>query len=194
MKQYLFNKMKDEKNIISLFKEEKEYLVRHELVNADVRITELEENDRFADAYIERCDKESEKVLEQVGHTFLQQPITYLKSNRSEFIYLESEWYELLGVDAVSIEVDDVFNTYDVMLGLKLQKKFEPIIKEKLSKQLEGEESSFDLLFSSEDGLWNVNIDLNGLANFSEELSIGEVYNLIYQFLFSVLEEIEEDK
>jgi len=174
---------------ILLFKEEKEYAEKHELVT--VPLTENAADKRFADAYIERCDKETENLIRNETSAFLTQPLTYFHKHKNEFIYLESQWFDIVLADAVSLELDDVFGTYDVMLGLKLQKKFKPHIEQFLTASLNREEASFDILFNNEDGLWNLNFALNYLEGFDENMTIGEAYLLIYQFLFQLVETIE---
>jgi hypothetical protein len=178
---------------LEVFKEEKDYLLRHGLIETEINLVEKSPELRFADAYIERSDKESEDVISEEGQAFLEQPLNYLKKQMNEFIYLESNWFEIIGVDAVSLEVDDLFGTYDVMLGLKLQKKYESSIRMFLKDHL-GDEEKFDLIFSLEDGLWNLNFDLDSVEGFSETISLGDAFRLIYQFLFKLVEAVEEDK
>lgn len=145
----------------------------------------------FSDAYIERCDKETENMIKNETAAFLSQPLAYLKNNKQEFIYLESKLFDEIGVEAVSLEVDDVFGTYDVMLGLKLQKKFDKLLKEYLNEHLNGDEAKFDLMFSQEDGLWNLNFALNYVEGFKEDMLLSEVFIMIYQFLHSVVEAVK---
>ncbi|MFJ5714787.1 branched-chain amino acid aminotransferase [Neobacillus sp. NPDC093127] len=174
-----------------IYKEEKEYAEKNQLA-VDNLFVEKDANTRFADAYIERCDKESENMLKNENSSFLSEPLVYLKKHKNEFIYLESNWFELIGVEAVSLEADDVFGTYDVMLGLKLQKKFEKTLKEHLNSHLHGGEAKFDLMFSHDDGLWNLNFALNYVEGFTEEMTMGEAFQLIYRFLFKLVEAAEE--
>jgi hypothetical protein len=183
----------DDLQNLELFKEEKDYMLKHGLIEANTDIVEKSPELRFLDAYIERSDKESEEVIGEEGHTFLEQPLDYLKKHMNEFIYLESNWFEIIGVDAVSLEVDDLFGTYDVMLGLKIQKKFEPSIRMFLKDHL-GDEEKFDLMFSLDDGLWNLNFDLDSVEGYSETITLGEAFRLIYQFLFKLAEAVEEGK
>lgn len=145
----------------------------------------------FSNAYIERCDKETEEVLGKEA-TILGQSIEYLKTHKNEFIYLESTGFETIGVDAVSLEADDVFGTYDVMLGLKLQKKYESRIKEYLDNILSGDEAKFDLMFNQGDGLWDLNYSLNYMEGFKEEMLIGDAYQLIYASLVKLVETVKE--
>ncbi|WP_342430920.1 branched-chain amino acid aminotransferase [Neobacillus sp. FSL H8-0543] len=145
---------------------------------------------QFADAYIERCSKETETMIANETAAFLTQPLVYLKEHKNEFIYLESNSLEQIRVDAVSLEADDVFGTYDVMLGLKLQKKFEKVLKEKLDSSLLGDGAKFDLIFSQDDGLWNLNFALDYVSGFQENMSLGEAFQLIYQFLSQLVEAV----
>ena len=205
MKQYIAKVMEEQlalsegdELMVEIYKEEKDYTEKYKLIADNIKgnISLLEKNSpsRFSDAYIERCDKESENLIAEEKPTFLDQPIEYLKKNKNEFIYLESDWFEMIEVDAVSLEADDVFGTYDVMLGLKLQKKFETALKAHLKNELHEDEAKFDLMFHHDDGLWSLNFALNYADGFKEELSIGEAYRLIYHFLFKLVEAVEENK
>ncbi|WP_223590499.1 branched-chain amino acid aminotransferase [Neobacillus bataviensis] len=144
----------------------------------------------FSNAYIERCSKDTETMIAEESSAFLNEPIVYLKIHKNEFVYMELSSFEEIKVEAVSLEVDDVFRTYDVMLGLKLQKKYEKYIKEYLNSNLIGEGSKFDLMFSPEDGLWNLNFTLNYVAGFQEEMTISEAFQLIYSFLSKLVAEV----
>jgi hypothetical protein len=194
IQQYILEQQSNQKTeSITLFKEEKEYLEKNQLVD-NLQLSEKDPSVRFADAYIERCDKESENMLKNESSSFLNEPLDYLKKHKNEFIYLESNWFDLIGVEAVSLEADDVFGTYDVMLGLKLQKKFEKALKENLNSQLHGDVAKFDLMFSLEDGLWNLNFALNFVEGFNEKITIGEAFQLIYRFLFQLVEAVEGER
>lgn len=151
-------------------------------------------NSRFSDAYMERCSKETETMIAVETSAFLNQPIDYLKKHKNEFIYVESLSFEQIGVEGVSLEADDVFGTYDVMLGLKLQKKFEKPLKEHLNSHLHGDEAKFDLMFNLDEGMWNLNFALNYTEGFHEEMSIGDAYQIIYRFLFNLVEYVKGNK
>jgi hypothetical protein len=191
IKQYIIENQNSDR--ILLFKEEREYVEKNQLV-VTKPFEEKDSSTRFDGAYIERCDKETENMIKNELSAFLTQPIAYLKKHKNEFIYLESIWFELIGVEAVSLEADDVFGTYDVMLGLKLQKKFEKMLKDNLNSQLHSDEAKFDLMFSLEDGLWNLNFALNYVEGFQEDLTIGEAFQLIHRFLFRLVEAVEEEQ
>ncbi len=178
------------KGAIELHTEEKEYAEHLGLIEG-AEVKELRPDTRFADAYIERGDKETEEFLGEEPASFLKKPISYFKERKNEFLYMESEWFDLVGVDAVSFENDDVFGTYDVMLGLKLQKKHATAIKEYLDENIHGEGAGYDLMFDGNEGLWSLNFPLNGLGGYQEDLTIGEAYRMIYGVLFRLAESIE---
>lgn len=179
---------------IELHKEEKDYVEKYSLIEDGIKIIEKEENARFANAYIERCDKELENLIAIETDVFLNQPLEYLQKNKNEFVYLESKWFDLIGVEGICLEVDDLFGNYEALLGLKLQKKFDKAIRDYLQTELIADEAKFALIFNSEDGLWDLNIPINDIKGFREELSIGEAYQLIYTFLFKLAEAVEEGK
>ncbi|WHY54281.1 branched-chain amino acid aminotransferase [Peribacillus simplex] len=178
---------------VELFKEEKDYVEKHKLIADDIIIVEKENASRFTAAYMERSNKESEELISEENSAFLAQPIEYLKKNKDEFLYFESHWFELIGVEALSLEVDDVFGTYNAMFGLKFQKKMGEVLKTYLIKELQGGIGSFSLMFNQGDGLWDVNFALDNLKGFREDMSLQEAFNLIYQFLFILVQTIEED-
>ena len=99
----------------------------------------------------------------------------------------------MVNAESICLEVDDVFGTFEVMLGLKLQKKYEKAIKSYLEDELIGD-IKVSLLFSQNDGLWDFNFALNNIEGFNDELPIGEVLVLVYRFLFKLAETIEENK
>lgn len=175
------------------FKEEIEYARKHQIIDASNMIKEMDPVSRFSNAYIERSDKETEEFLGEESALFLNQPILYLKKHLNEFIYIESDCFPMIHAESMCLEVDDIFRTYEVMLGLKLQKKYEKVIKAFLEKELIGE-IKVSLLFNQTDGLWDFNFALNNLEEFNEDLTIGEVLVLIYRFLFKLAETVEENK
>ncbi|MFF2856548.1 MULTISPECIES: branched-chain amino acid aminotransferase [unclassified Peribacillus] len=191
MESYISKSVTEKK--VELFKEEKDYVEKHKLIADDIIIVEKENASRFTDAYMERSNKESEELISEENSAFLSQPIEYLKKNKDEFLYFESQWFELIGVEALSLENDEVFGTYNAMFGLKFQKKMGEVLKAYLTKELQGGIGSFSLMFNQGDGLWDVNFALDNLKGFKENLSLEEAFNLIYHFLFSLVQTIEED-
>ncbi|MED4205551.1 branched-chain amino acid aminotransferase [Neobacillus mesonae] len=178
-------------NELKVFKEEKEYLTKHHLT--DFPLLEIESEQRFVEAYIERCDKASEDLIRNESASFLTQPLVYLYKHKNEFVYVESKWFDFVNVDSVSIELDDVFGTYDVMLGLKLQKKYSQKLKSFLEHHLHGEKANYDLMFNQQEGLWDLNFALNAVDGFDENMTIGEGLQMIYRLLFQLTEAMEEN-
>ncbi|MEF2094101.1 branched-chain amino acid aminotransferase [Bacillus sp. CFBP9009] len=191
MESYISKFVKENK--VELFKEEKDYVEKHKLIAEDIILVEKENASRFTDAYMERSNKESEELISEENSEFLSQPIEYLKNNKDEFLYFESQWFELIGVEALSLEVDDVFGTYNAMFGLKFQKKMGEVLKTYLTKELQAEIGSFSLMFNQGDGLWDVNLALDNVKGFREDMTLEEAFNLIYHFLFILVQTIEED-
>ncbi len=179
---------------LSLYPEEIDYLKKQGIQADTISQHEKHTFSRFSNAYIERGDKETEEVIGVESESFLAQPLTYLKEHMNEFIYIESKWFDLIRVDAISLEVDDVFKTYDVLLGFKQPKKVENLIRLFLDEQIRNIENSYELLFNQKDGVWDINITLNALKEFNENGSIGEAYAFTYQFLFRLAEAIESEK
>lgn len=183
--------LKEQPNI-ELFKEEIDYANKQQLITEEMVVTEKNDASLFNTAYIERSNKETEEMLAEESADFFDQPINYLHKHKHEFIYIEANRFDIVSTDSLCIEVDDVFDTYEAMLGLKLQKKHEKAIKSFLTDELKGE-VKFSLLFSQADGLWEFNFALNGVDGFQEEMTISEACKLVYLFLFKLVWTIEEN-
>ncbi|MFC0273652.1 branched-chain amino acid aminotransferase [Metabacillus herbersteinensis] len=180
---------------LALYQEEKEFAEKHELLPEGINVTVKEPQTRFVTSYVERVDKETEELIsEEAAELFLKKPVSFVKQHKNEFIYMESPWLELINVDALMIEQDDVFKSINVLLGLKLKKKVGEKIKSVLSTKLSGKETSYQMMFNDKDGLWDLNFALDDIEGFNEELSFSEVYGMVYQFLFRMIEEVEENK
>lgn len=192
---YIEKEMNVQGQSLSLYQEEKEYALQKELVPQNLMIEEKEASLRFKDSYIERVDKETDELIaEESPLSFLDTPISYLKEHRSEFLYVESKWFEFIKLDGCSFEVDDVFGTYKVLTGLHMQKKFGSLLKQFFAEELNESPTSVQLLFNDKDGLWDVNIELDAIKEFNEKMSIGEVLVLTYRFFFHLVEYVENEK
>lgn len=186
MEQYMIDNARN--GSIELFGVEKDYAEKHQLLSTDIEVSAKD----FQSRLIERCNKETEDVIQTEGLGFLKEKVSFLKNQQEEFVYTEADDFQLIGVDAVALEFDDVFETYTALFGLKLQKKFGPAIKAYLDAYLQGDGVKYSVMFSGEDGLWDMNFALDFIEGFSEELTFEEVYGLIYQFVFKLNDSIEE--
>lgn len=184
------------KENIELYQEEMEYALKNGIFSSEqlAGVIKKDPFSRFQTAHLERCDKATEETVAKMDSRCLSEKINFLKKNRREFVYMESEWFDMLGIDAVSLELDDVFGTYDVMLGIDLKKEDEAKIKEFLDTHLNGEEVKFDLLYSNEEKIWNLNFTLNYMDQFHEEMTFGEAYVSIYRLLFELVAAVENDR
>lgn len=190
--QYITDALTHDAEKIELHLEEKEYAEKHQLIPVGIEVIEKAEDSRFTDAYLERCEKATVALVLVEIPKFLDEKVNHLKRHDAEFLYLESKLFDILGVDAISLELDDVFGTYTAMFGLKLQKKYEAAIKDYLDNHLTGEDGKYSIAFSSKDGLWDMNFALNYVEGFKADMTLLEAYNLIYTFIFSMVEAIED--
>lgn len=171
---------------------EKEYAEKLGVALENVKVGTIELASRFSDAYIVRSHKETEEIIAEADVEFFRQPLSYLKKHKEEYIYVESKWFDALGVDAVSLELDDLFKTYGVMVGLKQKKNTGSVIKSFLETELEGDSLKYAAMFNGDEGIWDINFSLNYVNNFSEELTIGEAYLMIHQLLFKLVFTLED--
>jgi len=122
---------------------------------------------------------------------FLNEPVLYLKKHRKEYVYIASDWFGIIGVDGIALELDDVFGHYNSMLGLKVQKKYGPAIQTGLSELLEGDGKG-EIVFDGNEGIWDVNFPLNDVPGFKEEMPLMEAFVKIYEVLFALQEKLEK--
>lgn len=177
---------------IGIYKQEKEYAEAHGLVPEQIKLVEEQAQSRFKDAYIERVDKETEELISAESSTdFLQEKVKFLKTNQKEFVYLESDWFDIIKIDGLTLEHDDVFGTYKGLLGLKQKKAVGSSIRKWFSEKANGETTKFQLLFNDKDGLWDVNFDCDLIEGFHEELTLNTAFEMIYGFLFELVKDLE---
>lgn len=149
----------------------------------------------LTNVYIERCDKETEEVIAKEGASFLRTSIKHFKQNQNEFVYIESPAFESIKTDALSLELDDVFKTYMALLGLKVQKKHTKTIRTFLDENLHGEGiKNYSAMFSGDEGIWDLNIPLDFIEGFNEEMSIEEVLLITYSFLEALINTINQQQ
>lgn len=175
---------------IELYTEEKAYAEKHQLIPTGVQV--IEKDNRFKEAYIERCEKETVNLMIVETAIFLEGKIEHLQTHLREFIYIEDASLDLIGIDALSLEVDDVFSTHTALFGLKMKQKNEAAIKNYLEANLKDERGKFSVSFSGQDGLWNMNLAINCMEGFRTDMTLREASELVYAFMFKMIETIEE--
>jgi hypothetical protein len=142
---------------------------------------------------IEICYKETDELIRQESSVFLEESMEYLKSNENEYIFLETEEFGEIKIDGLSMELDDLFGHYDAMFGLKLQKKYREEIVSFFEGTLQGKKG-YNLLFNGEDGLWDVNLSINDLPAYHDNMKLREAVEEIYTYLSKLLEKISGNK
>ncbi|MEG0472372.1 MAG: protoporphyrinogen oxidase [Solibacillus sp.] len=140
---------------------------------------------------VERCSKETEETIAVADATFTSTPISYLKENQGEFIFAECTQFQDIRVDVMAVEYDEAFRLYTALFGLKLQKKYSDAIRRYLKEHVKSALGSSSASFSAQDGLWELNVAVDCLEGFNEQLTIQQVYELLYQFVAQLLETIE---
>lgn len=196
IKAYIENELSNhpDNQSIGIYKEEKDYAEQNNLVPDQVTLVEKRALSRFDNAYIERVDKETEELISvEKPEEFLKNKVSFVKNNKKEFLYLESDSFSIIRIDGLALEHDDVFGSYKVLLGLKQKKIAGTIIREWLYAKANGESTKFQLLFNDKDGLWDLNFDCDLVEEFNEDLSLHAGFEMIYSFLFKLVNEIEEN-
>lgn len=192
MTQLIQQLTENETTEIALHKIEKDYAEKHGLIPSPIKVVEKE--NRFDQAYVERCEKETIALVIVETPKFLDEQIDHLKTHSKEFLYVEDTSFDLVGIDALSMEVDDVFGMYTALFGLKMKKQYDAAIKDYLDTHLKNDTGKFSVSFSGQDGLWNMNLAVNCIDGFHADMTLLAAYELVYTFVFQMIETIEETK
>ncbi len=174
--------------IVPLNAVQKEFAEKHGLLPDG---TEAAAAPVFSPAY-SLADKETDeerKIDQALGNT----PVSYVKQHPDEYVYAEEPLFITVGIDGVSIEVDDVFGTVTALFGLRVQKKHGDWLKTCIDSKLGTAPGTRSLMFSNEDGLWDVNIALDYAEGFSENFTFDETLQFLYDWVFRMLAALEEE-
>lgn len=139
----------------------------------------------------ERYDKETEELVSKDSMEFLNTPLSHLKEKKNEYVYLQSENMDTLKVDGLVLEYDEVFEVYTAMFGLSFQKKFAPKIEAYLNEHYNSEKMNYSMMFSGDEGLWEINLPLDYIDQFSESFTMEEAYEFLQSFITSLVGAIE---
>ncbi|WP_144513124.1 branched-chain amino acid aminotransferase [Bacillus sp. FJAT-22090] len=139
----------------------------------------------------ERYDKETEELIAKDEVGFLSTPLSFFKEKQNEYAYLQSEAFESIKVDGLVLEYDEVFEVYTAMFGFSVQKKWKGKIEAFLNEHYNKEKMNYSLMFSGDEGLWEVNLPLNYIDQFNESFSIDEAYQFLITFIQALVVAIE---
>lgn len=189
MMKYIENDGKNGK--ISVLPIERAYLLENGLADEE-NIVIGNISDRLGQTYMELANKESDEVIKQgMPASFLEEKISLLKLNLEEYLYVESDLFNIIQVDGLTLEVDSVFRKYDALFGFRAPKKQEQLIRAYFAEQL-GDKATHSLMFNGQDGLWDVNFPIENVDGFTEDLTVAETLELFYQFMFELGKKLEE--
>ncbi|ARD47370.1 hypothetical protein SporoP37_03965 [Sporosarcina sp. P37] len=132
---------------------------------------------------IEICVKETEEIQRTPDERFLQQPISYLKSEITEFLFIDSPDFDNIQVDSLVLEVDDMFKTYMALFGLQGRKKEGEAIRSYIEEKLQHQLTGFSMSFSDNEGFWEVNMPLDPIEGFNESMPIQDALQLLHDAL-----------
>ena len=190
---YIQAKLEAAPGTIELYETEKEYAMKHSFVNEETVIQQPQQS-RFENAYVEISNKETDELVSEEDGSLLRQPVRFLKERQSDYLYIDSEWFGIVGADSVTVEKDDVFGHYEIMAGLHYQKKAADGLKSFFEKVAQGAPSKTRLLFDGNEGVWTLNFELNQAEGFSEDMTLEEALGAFYTLLFRLAETLEAGK
>jgi len=189
IEKYMNNHKVDGK--IALYKEEVAFYIEKGIVSQE-EIVEVKDEKRFSDLYLELANKETDElIVDEVEASFLNDQIHYLETNLDQYIYVESSAFQMISTESFILEVDSVFKSYELLLGLQLQKKFEKDIRSFIEDALEGDNIRYSLMFNGQEGLWEVNLPLENVKGFNKEMTVSEAIKLAYLFLFDLSKSLD---
>lgn len=177
-----------EKTPVALLPIERKYAEEQGLLEAGTDVLPA----IFQPSVVERCNKETEEPVAGTDAAFYTQPISYLKEHEEEFVYVEANRLDVVGIDAVAVEFDRLYGGYTALFGFQMQKKYGDAIKSYLDKNLQQAAVPYSISFSGQDGLWEMNINVGAMPGFDDTQSFEQVMSAFYEFMFHLLESIEQ--
>ena len=178
----------DSQQGIPLNPQQKEFLEKKELLSPEMKILEAP---AFSPVY-SLSNKETDEPLETPANTG-SLPASFVKTQPASYLFAEDPSFATIGIDGVVLEMDDVFETVTALFGLQVQKKHGEWLKKYIDAQLGTAPGTRSLMFSADDGLWDVNIALDYVDEFSENNTFDETLALIYKFVFTMLVALEDE-
>ncbi|MCM3757635.1 hypothetical protein M3197_09045 [Sporosarcina aquimarina] len=167
---------------------QKEFLEKNGLLSSDVKVLEAP---AFAPSY-SLSNKETDEPIETPVNAG-KLAVSYVKTQPNDYMFAEESLFATIGIDGIVLEMDDVFGTITALFGLQVQKKHGEWLKKYIDAQLGTAPGTRSLMFSSDDGLWDVNIALDYVDGFSENDTFDETLELVYKFVFNMLIALEEE-
>lgn len=172
---------------IALNDRQKEFLKEKGMLSSDMKVLPAP---AFAPSY--SCsNKETDEPLETPANTG-DLAVSYVKAHPNDYMFAEEPAFTTIGVDGVVLEMDDVFGTITALFGLQVQKKHGEWLKKYIDAKLGTAAGTRSLMFSADDGLWDVNIALDYVDGFAETKSFDETLELVYEFVFNMLVDLED--
>ncbi|WP_332649060.1 hypothetical protein [Lysinibacillus sp. 54212] len=138
----------------------------------------------------EICHKESEELISVGDVSLLNTSVQYVEEHPEQFLYIEASPFNEIKIDALVLEFDEAFKKPMALFGLKLQKKFGPAIQAYLKQELT-EDAIFGAMFSGEDGLWEINLTLDGIKDYEPSQTIQQSIEAVYNFVDGLMKEVE---
>ncbi|MDW0110224.1 hypothetical protein [Sporosarcina aquimarina] len=172
---------------IALNDKQKDFLERKGLLSSDMNVLPAP---AFKPSY-SFSNKETDELLETPANTG-DHAVSYVKAHPNNYMFAEEPAFATIGIDGVVIEMDDVFGTITALFGLQVQKKHGEWLKKYIDAKLGTAAGTRSLMFSADDGLWDVNIAMDYVDGFAETKSFDETLELVYEFVFNMLVELED--
>lgn len=138
----------------------------------------------------EICHKESEELIAVGDESLLNLSIQYVAEHPEQFLYMESSQFNEIKIDAIALEFDEAFKKPMALFGLKLQKKFALTIQTFLKQELM-EDAIFGAMFSGEDGLWEINLALDGIKGYEPSQTIQQSIEAVCNFMANLVKQAE---
>lgn len=167
---------------------QKEFLVNKGLLSPEVKVLEAP---ALAPTY-SLSNKETDEPLE-IPANVGELAVSYVKTQPNDYMFAEDTSFTTIGIDGVVLEMDDVFGTITALFGLQVQKKHGEWMKKYIETKLGTAPGTRSLMFSADDGLWDVNIALDYVDGFNETHTFDETLELVYEFVFKMLVALEDE-
>lgn len=118
--------------------------------------------------------KETDEAVKLGDETFLAEPLTILKTQIENYLYVSKPHYADWKVEGYVLELDDIFRFYNLLVGLYIPKSKLAAVDEVLQSMWTNPDFKYALTYEANEGLAELNVPLNYVENFNERATIGE--------------------
>lgn len=132
--------------------------------------------------------KETDELVTASDEKILEQPLTTLKTQIENYLYVAKPHYSEWKVEGFVLELDDIFRFYNLLVGIYIPKSKLPMVDEVLKSMWTNPDFKYALTYEANEGLAELNVPLNYVDKFDEHATIGEAIDFAEKLIKRIAE------